>query len=392
MIGHDDFDRTLADWFEADALSPVPVGGIDRVLDATRRRRPRPAWLAGPGSDWVGEAPEGDPGSGGRSLSNLGLRWSTTLIVMLVVAALVAGAILVGARLFQPSPLPTGRLGHLAYLLNGDIYLADWDGGNPVKIADGTPDPGAGGPNACNGNRGDGPMWSPDGRTVYYDRITRINLWILLFATTDAGQVERCCHTLATDRPENSDPTRIGQIVGSARERDNLNKGKGAGRRVDTRLTDRSIDRDDATSRRLQGNRHARILQIFLVEAAPDQSSKFGCAEADRIDATYQRHSDATALINIVITAEVGDLEYHDADRIKRGQLVRVIHRNDLRRVGCAEVAGVVGNLSTTRRRTCCQQQGQAHNDYPTRRSDFRHVIALQPKLHPRDAQDHAYN
>ena len=168
MIGHDDFDRTLADWFEADAMSPVPAGGLDRVLDATRRRRPRPAWLAGPGSDWVGEAPEGDPGSGGRSLSNLGLRWSTTLIVLLVVAALVAGATLVGARLFQRSPLPTGRLGHLAYGLNGDIYLADWDGGNPVKIADGTPDPGAGGPNACNGNWGEGPMWSPDGRHFAY--------------------------------------------------------------------------------------------------------------------------------------------------------------------------------------------------------------------------------
>jgi len=50
MIGHDDFDRTLADWFEADARSPVPAGGLDRVIDATRRRRPRPAWLADLGS------------------------------------------------------------------------------------------------------------------------------------------------------------------------------------------------------------------------------------------------------------------------------------------------------------------------------------------------------
>ena len=64
MTGHDDFDRTLAGWFEADALSPAPAGGLDRVLDATRRRRPRPAWLAGPGSHWVGEARDAGSSSG----------------------------------------------------------------------------------------------------------------------------------------------------------------------------------------------------------------------------------------------------------------------------------------------------------------------------------------
>ena len=56
MTGHDDFDRTLAGWLEAEAASPAPAGGLERVLAATRRRRPRPAWLAGPGSHWVGEA------------------------------------------------------------------------------------------------------------------------------------------------------------------------------------------------------------------------------------------------------------------------------------------------------------------------------------------------
>jgi Tol biopolymer transport system component len=168
MTRHDDFDRTLDGWFEADALSPGPAGGLDLVLDATRRRRPRPAWLAGLGSDWVPEAPAGGSNLGGRSLPGLGARWSTALIVLLVIAGLVGGAILVGALVFQPSPLLTGRIGHLAYGLDGDIYVADWDGRNPVKIADGAPDPGAGGPNACNGNWGEGPMWSPDGRHLAY--------------------------------------------------------------------------------------------------------------------------------------------------------------------------------------------------------------------------------
>ena len=166
MTGHDDFDRTLAGWFEADALSPAPAGGLDRVLDATRRRRPRPAWLAGPGSHWVGEAPDAGSGTGVRSLPRLGVRWSTALILLLALAALLGGAILVGARLLQPSPLPTGRLGHLAYGLDGDIYVADWDGRNPVRIADGAPD-GIGGCD-CGGYWGEGPMWSPDGRYLAY--------------------------------------------------------------------------------------------------------------------------------------------------------------------------------------------------------------------------------
>ena len=76
---------------------------------------------------------------GVRAFPRLGMRWSTALLLILVVAALLGGAVLVGARLFQHSPLPAGRLGQLAYGLDGDIYLADWDGKHPVKIADGTP-------------------------------------------------------------------------------------------------------------------------------------------------------------------------------------------------------------------------------------------------------------
>lgn len=163
MTGHDDFDRTLADWFDADALSPAPVGGLDRVIDASRRHRPRPAWLAGPGSHWVGEAPNAGSSSGVRSLPRLRVRWSTALILLLALVALLGGAILVGARLAQPPPLPTGRLGHLAYGLDGDIYVADWDGRNPVRITDGPPILPSG-DITCASYGGEGPMWSPDGR------------------------------------------------------------------------------------------------------------------------------------------------------------------------------------------------------------------------------------
>ena len=164
MTGHDDFDRTLAGWFESDALSPVPAGGLDRVLDATRRRRPRPAWLSGPGSHWVEDAHPAGSSSGVRSLPPFGLGWSTTIVLLLAIAALVGGAILVGARLFQPAPLPAGRLGHLAYSLDGDIYVADWDGTNPVRIADGLPAVA----NSCPSFGGEGTIWSPDGLHLAY--------------------------------------------------------------------------------------------------------------------------------------------------------------------------------------------------------------------------------
>ena len=167
MTGHDDFDRVLSDWLEADALEPAPAGALELVVDVTRGRRPRPAWLAGPGSHWVGEGSHAGLGFGVRSLPGFGVRWSTALALLLVIAALVGGAIVVGA-LMSHHPPPPGRLGQLAFGLDGDIYLADWDGRHPVKIADGTPVPSSGGPNACLGNWGEGRMWSPDGRYVAY--------------------------------------------------------------------------------------------------------------------------------------------------------------------------------------------------------------------------------
>ena len=160
----DDFDRTLADWFEADALSPAPADGLERILDATRSRRPLPAWLAGRGSHRVGGAGDAAWSPSARSLGRLGLSWTTALIVLFVIAAIVGGAILVGARLLKPVP-HSGRLGHLAYGLDGDIYLADWDGKNPVRIADGAP---GSGPASCNSYWGEGRMWSPDGQYFAY--------------------------------------------------------------------------------------------------------------------------------------------------------------------------------------------------------------------------------
>src|SRR5215216_1672171 len=52
----------------------------------------------------------------------------------------------------RPSP---ARAGSLAYGVEGDIYVADWDGSNAVRIAAGE-------------YWGEGPIWSPDGRYLAY--------------------------------------------------------------------------------------------------------------------------------------------------------------------------------------------------------------------------------
>ena len=98
MTGHDDFDRTLADWFEAEALAPAPAGGLDRVLEATRRRRPRPAWLSGMGGDGFGRRPMPFQ----APACARGLVWA--IVAVALVAAFAAAAALVGSRLIERPP------------------------------------------------------------------------------------------------------------------------------------------------------------------------------------------------------------------------------------------------------------------------------------------------
>ena len=75
-------------------------------------------------------------------------------------------------RSFAAGPIPADEPvphspGVLAYAVDGDIYVADWDGANPVRIANGRPP--FRGPN-CGpaGYWAEGSMWSPDGRYLAF--------------------------------------------------------------------------------------------------------------------------------------------------------------------------------------------------------------------------------
>jgi Tol biopolymer transport system component len=100
-----------------------------------------------------------------------------TIASSVAIAVLVVGMGIAGVRALQTAPTPAdrptptpGSLGSLAYAVDGDIFVAEWDGSNPVRIADGRP-PVDCGDGAVNG-RGEyfasGPIWSPDGRYLAY--------------------------------------------------------------------------------------------------------------------------------------------------------------------------------------------------------------------------------
>ena len=94
---------------------------------------------------------------------------SLLLAAAMLLALAVGGAALALSGILDPPvpPVPQHRPEiQLAYGLDGDIYLAEADGTNPVRIADGVPSDDA---RQCDSSfYGFGPMWSPDGRYLAY--------------------------------------------------------------------------------------------------------------------------------------------------------------------------------------------------------------------------------
>jgi Tol biopolymer transport system component len=96
--------------------------------------------------------------------------------VLAFVVVLSTAAILL--RSFAAGPVPVDRstptppmaLGALAYFLDGDLYVADWNGANPTRVVNGDPETTEG----CPGEYwAEGTIWSPDGRYLAARHTTR---------------------------------------------------------------------------------------------------------------------------------------------------------------------------------------------------------------------------
>ncbi len=105
MTEHDAIDRRLAAWMRETATAPHPADQRHQAITAATRARPLQRWRATFGADWVGTSSFG-PG---------GLTWAfgraslaVLLVLGLLVAAAIAGALLAGAHLTRPSPATQG--------------------------------------------------------------------------------------------------------------------------------------------------------------------------------------------------------------------------------------------------------------------------------------------
>ena len=97
MTAQNELDRALGAWFDAEAAPAPPPEPLVRILETTSGQRPRPSFVAGIGSHWVGGSTSGVR-AGIASLRPV----FVVALVALLALALVGGAVLVGSRLVAP--------------------------------------------------------------------------------------------------------------------------------------------------------------------------------------------------------------------------------------------------------------------------------------------------
>ena len=90
MSQYDDFDRSLARWFEAEAQPAATADVLDRAC-APPADAERPRLFAALGSHWIGGSV--GPSAHAATLGRTGLRTSMALLLLLLVSRSVAGAV-----------------------------------------------------------------------------------------------------------------------------------------------------------------------------------------------------------------------------------------------------------------------------------------------------------
>jgi Tol biopolymer transport system component len=160
MSRPDGFDRSLAQWLNAEVPPAATTEVLERALAVTGGRRPRPRLVASIGSHWVDDGPHGTATAtfGRRATSPTA---GILLALLALVTALVLGAVALGMGAIRPAP-DIRHLGHLAYVTDDGLYVADWDGANARRLVDPRQEL-AGLPEGCRAFFGT-PKWSPDGR------------------------------------------------------------------------------------------------------------------------------------------------------------------------------------------------------------------------------------
>lgn len=146
------FDQIMSAWLDERAHGPAADAVLDAALARTSRARPRPGWLLP--ERWLR----------GRGIQRLetsaGL--APILLILGLLLALAVAIALVGSQRRLPPPFGLAEPGLVAFVADGDIWTADPDGSNRVRL---TSDP-----------RIDGfPAFSRDGTRIALKRLPMEN-------------------------------------------------------------------------------------------------------------------------------------------------------------------------------------------------------------------------
>ena len=165
MTTRNDFDRILSDWLADVRPTIAPSGLLDQTLDQVAETKRRRSWLILDRWTWSAHARHGR--SAGRVLA-------TAAILLLLVLAVLAAAILIGA----PRPAPPFGLANPGYVTvdtADGITVARIDGSDRHVLV--PPD-----------GQSVSPIWSRDGlHLAFWHRDTAGEPWSLVVVDRDGG-------------------------------------------------------------------------------------------------------------------------------------------------------------------------------------------------------------
>jgi Tol biopolymer transport system component len=124
----DEFDRFLAAWINADALSREPDGLLEATLARTARTRRRPSWLLH--ERWI-------PMQLTTRLQPVP-RIAGLLVILGLIIALAAAAVLIGSPRPVLQPFGLAGNGRIAFVSEGDLYTANPDGTGVLPVTIGS--------------------------------------------------------------------------------------------------------------------------------------------------------------------------------------------------------------------------------------------------------------